>query len=351
MSRTLYRAVVVMAASLALTLAACGSDDSNAAGTTAQDTSQAPATTGASTSTAAPGTTAAAAPAKPLRIGFLPPTLAIPAFQGLWHGLEGYGGGRYGDTVVAVEANNDPAQQVQTIQQWTDLKQVDAIWVIPVAGEAIAPALQDATKAGIVVIAAGFPADFGFDGPMPGITFSAIDNVKFGKGIGDMMAECVNKRLGGKSSVIYVGPANPSVTTDNVNSSSHAALAAGAPGAKIVQELLGAADQATTQQAIESALQANPDSDGFMSGDAEATMAGLNAYSGAGKTPTDICVVGNGGTDDQLAAVKTGDLYGTVAFDFQADLTQNVDTLHTMAADPTADGSQLTVPIKIIASS
>ena len=240
--------------------------------------------------------------------------------------------------------------QIQTIQQWTELGQVDAIWVIPVAGEAIAPALEDATAAGIVVIAGGFPSDFGFDGPMPGMSFSAISNVEFGKGIGDMMAACVNERLDGQADIIYVGPNVPSETTDNINESSHEALAAGAPDATIVQELIAGTDQAATQQMIESALQGNPDSNAFMAGDAEATMAGLNAYTGAGKDPSEICVVGSGGTEDQIASIDAGELYGTVAFDFEADLTQNVDQVHRMASDPSAEGPQLTVPIKIISS-
>ena len=289
-------------------------------------------------------------PAEPLRIGFLPPALEIPAFQGLWHGIEGYGGERYGDEVVAVDAKNDPTVQVQTIEQWVELDQVDAIWVIPVAGDAIAPAIEAATEAGVAVIAGGVPADYGFDGPMPGITFSVIDNVDFGKGIGDLMAACINERLDGEASLIYVGPSTPSESTTNINESSMEALAAGAPDAEIVQELVAGADMAATQQSVESALQGNPDSNGFMAGDAESTMAGLNAYSSAGNDPTEICIVGNGGTEDQIAAVEAGELYGVVAFDFVGDLAQNVDELHRLAADPTAEGQQLTVPISIIES-
>ena len=103
------------------------------------DTTAAPAATDATTDTSAP---AASGDAEPLRIGFLPPGLEIPAFQGLWHGLEGYGGGRYGDEVVAVDAKFDPTAQVQTIEQWVQLEQVDGIWIIPVVAEAIAPACR-----------------------------------------------------------------------------------------------------------------------------------------------------------------------------------------------------------------
>ncbi len=367
----------IIIASMALTLAAGGGDDDSAEPaeepaaetTVAEETAEESATettmaeeTGEESATettmaeetgeeSATETTAAeesAPDAEPLRIGFLPPTLGIDAFQGLWHGLEGAGGGMFGDTVQAIDANFDPAVQIQTIDQWVQLDEIDALWVIPVAAEALKPSLEAATDAGVVVIAGGKPADYGFEGEVPGITFSDIDNVAFGKGIGDLMAACVNDRLGGESDVIYVGPNSANESTTNINTSSQEALAEGAPDATIVQELVAASDLAGTQTMVETAIQGNPGTDGYMAGDAESTMAGLNAYTNAGMDATSICIVGNGGGDDQVAAVDAGELYGVVAFDFEGDLIQNLTELHTMAADPTAPGQLLTVPITVI---
>ncbi len=162
-----------------------------------------PQATDAATDASAP---AAAGEAEPLRIGFLPPGLEIPAFQGLWHGLEGYGGGRYGDEVVAVDAKFDPTVQVQTVEQWVELDQVDGIWIIPVAAEAVAPTLQAATDA-------GHRGDrrrrsrptTGSTPRPPGMTFANIDNAEFGVGIGEMMADCVDERLGGEGQLLYIG--------------------------------------------------------------------------------------------------------------------------------------------------
>ena len=370
--RTTHRAVATFALT-ALALAACGSDDDSTESTdTAAEASGAPAATDASDTTEATADTteattdatdapaatdaatdasapAATGDAEPLRIGFLPPGLEIPAFQGLWHGLEGYGGGRYGDEVVAVDAKFDPTVQVQTVEQWVELDQVDGIWIIPVAAEAVAPSLQAATDSGIVVIAGGVPSDYGFDAPPAGMTFTNIDNAEFGVGIGEMMADCVDERLGGEGQLLYIGSGQGSLSTDDINTSSKATLAEQAPGAEIVQELVAIPnDVAGTQGVIESALQANPDAVGLMAGDAESTMAALNVFTAAGKSGQDICIVGNGGTDDQIAAVDAGDLYGVIAFDFEADLMQNVDELHALAQDPTAEGQVLTIPIKRI---
>lgn len=332
-SKARTRVLAAMAAVAALTLAACGSSSTPSGSTS-------PSSSSSGSQSASP---------KPLRIGFLPPTMGVPAFKGLADGMTAAGKAT-GDTVVTAEAKFDPATQIQTVQQWVRLGQVDAIWIIPVAAKAVAPSLKEATDKGIVVLGGGVPADYGFDSIPPGMSFSAIDQVAFGKGIGDLMAACVNKRLSGKSQVIYVGPNQAAQSTTDINNASKSALAAGAPGATIVQELVAKSDLASDQVLIASALQAHPDSDGFMAGDAESTLAGLNAYTAAGKDATKICIVGNGGTDAQVAAVKSGKVYGVVAFDFIGDLGQNMQQLHSMAADPKAPGTQLTVPIKTIDS-
>ncbi len=181
------------------------------------------------------------------------------------------------------------------------------------------------------------------------MSFANIDNDEFGVGIGEMMADCVDERLGGEGQLLYIGSGEGSISVEDINESSKATLAEQAPGAEIVQELVAIPnDVAGTQSVIESALQANPDVVGLMAGDAESTMAALNVFTAAGMNGQDICIVGNGGTEDQIAAVEAGDVFGVVAFDFEADLVQNVDMLHAMAQDPTAPGQVLTIPISRI---
>jgi ABC-type sugar transport system substrate-binding protein len=145
---------------------------------------------------------------------------------------------------------------------------------------------------------------------------------------------------------LYVGGGEGSISVDDTNEAALATLAEHAPGAEIAQELLAIPnDVAGTQGVIESALQANPDANGLMAGDPEAAIPALNVFTAAGKSGQDICIVGNGGSEDQVSAVESGDLFGVVAFDFETDLMQNVDELHALAQDPTADGQVLTIPI------
>src|SRR4051794_18986446 len=107
---------------------------------------------------------------KALRIGFSPFTLQVPALKGLADGLTAVAKGQ-GDEVVTADPKGDPSTQLQQIQQWVQLGQVDAIWVIPVAGETIVSALKEAQSKGIVIVASGKPSDYGFTDSEPGITF------------------------------------------------------------------------------------------------------------------------------------------------------------------------------------
>ncbi|HWS57933.1 MAG TPA: sugar ABC transporter substrate-binding protein [Actinotalea sp.] len=283
---------------------------------------------------------------QPLRIGFIPPTMSVPAFQGLAAGLEG-AGAQYGDTVVTAEANFDPVTQLQAIEQWVQLGQIDALWVIPVSAEAIAAVVAQAQAAGIVVIAGGLPQDYGMQDGEPGITFSNVDNAAYGEGIGQLMASCVDERFDGAAEVLWVANYQVQEGAGIINESAVSTFTELSPGSSIVQELVAEEERAASQTMIQTALQANPDADGLFTGDAEATMAAVNAFTNAGSDPSALCIVGNGGTEEQVAAIEAGTLYGTVSFDFEGDLMQNLTELHTLAADPTAPGQSLTTPISL----
>lgn len=333
MSRTFSRpfAAAAFAVAAALTLAACGG-------------SAEPAPTGAEPSAPAESATAES---QALRIGFIPPTMSVPAFQGLAAGMEAIGE-QFGDTVVTAEANFDPTTQLQTIQQWVKLGQIDALWVIPVSAETITAAITEALDKGIVVIAGGLPEDYGMAEGTPGITFSNVDNGVYGAGIGELMAACVDERLGGSAEVLWVANYQVQEGGSIINESALAAFAEGSPDSTIAQELIAKEERAASQTLISTALQAHPDVQGVFTGDAESTMAAVNALTAAGKDLTQLCVVGNGGTDEQKEAIDAGTLFGTVSFDFMGDTAQNMELLHGMAADPTAPGKKVVTPISQI---
>ena len=103
---------MAVAVAAAATLTACGSS-------------------GGSTGDTATGT-ASGAGQETLKIGFSPFCLQPPALMGLADGLTAVAKGQ-GDTVLTADPKGDPSTQLQQMQQWIQLGQVDAIWVIPAA--------------------------------------------------------------------------------------------------------------------------------------------------------------------------------------------------------------------------
>ena len=280
-----------------------------------------------------------------LRIGFSPFSMQIPAFIGLAEGLT-HAAEESGDTVITADAKGDPSTQLQQIQQWVELDQVDAIWVIPQAADAITSAIEDALAKGIVVVASGVPEDYGMEEGAAGISFSNVDNVAYGTQIGDLTAQCITERLDGKAEIIFLQSPSGAQSTAEINDSIKAAVADGAPDAEFVNEQ-DAADRLGSAQIVSSALQAAPNANAIIATDDESSLGALDALKAAGKDPSELCVVGAGGNEEAVAAVDSGELYAEVAFDFVGDLGQNLGELHTLAADPSAPGQQLTIPIQV----
>lgn len=284
--------------------------------------------------------------AKALRIGFSPFTLQVPALKGLADGLTAAGKAA-GDTVLTADPKTDPNTQLQQLQQWVQLGQVDAIWVIPVAAKTLTPVLQQATQKGVVVIASGTPADYGLSGMQPGITFTNVDNSAFGTKLGSLTAQCITERVGGKGQVIFLQSPTGQQSTQAINDGFAGALTSGASASKIVNKE-DAKDRLGSQQIVSSALQGAPDANTLVGTDDESTLGGLAAFTSAGKDPSKTCIIGAGGGAEAQQAVKDGKVYADVAFDFQADLAQNLTQLHKLAADPSAKGAQLVTPIQVI---
>ena len=280
-----------------------------------------------------------------LRIGFSPFSMQIPAFIGLAEGLT-HAAEESGDTVITADAKGDPSTQLQQIQQWVELDQVDAIWVIPQAADAITSAIEDALAKGIVVVASGVPEDYGMEEGAAGISFSNVDNVAYGTQIGDLTAQCITERLDGKAEIIFLQSPSGAQSTAEINDSIKAAVADGAPDAEFVNEQ-DAADRLGSAQIVSSALQAAPNANAVIATDDESSLGALDAFKAAGKNPAEFCLVGAGGNEEAVAAVDSGELYAEVAFDFVGDLGQNLGELHTLAADPSAPGQQLTIPIQV----
>jgi ABC-type sugar transport system substrate-binding protein len=318
-------AVAAVAAGSLTLLAACGSDGTQ------------PATGAGSATSAASGSTTKT-------IAFSPLALKIPAMKGLSEGVKGYGASK-GYEVLVQDPNLDPQKQVTDLQSVVETGRVAGAWVIAVQPSSLSALVKTAQAKKVPLILNGVPADYGLAGLEPLVSFSTIDYTAQGKAIGEELGTCINSKLGGTAEVLFEENSPGTAGKEPLETAAKAALAATAPGAKIVTSVV-VTDRAKAQTDVGNALQGNPKVTAVLGNNDEGALGALGAFAAAGKKLT--CVTEAGGNDEVLAAVKSGKIYASVALQFQDDMAQSFDTLLKMIADPASPGVQLTVPQKII---
>jgi ABC-type sugar transport system substrate-binding protein len=321
------RAISALAVGVApLVLVACGSSNNDAS----SDNSS--------------STTSAAGSSLPKTIVFSPLSLQPPALKGLADGIQAYAPSQGWDVIVQ-DPNFDATTQVQQLSEVIESGRAGAAWVIANDPASFGDMLKTAQSKGVPILVNGKPEEYGYDGAQPGITFDYIDYDAAGKALGEQLGQCINEKAGGKGEVFFGESAPGQAGKAEFEKAAKDALAATAPGASIVQEIV-VKDRASGQTDIGNALQGHPNVVGIMSSTDESALGAQGAFDAAGKTLT--CNVDFGGNDEVLADVKAGTIYASVALQFQDDMTQSFDTLVKMQADPTAAGPILTVPQKII---
>jgi ABC-type sugar transport system substrate-binding protein len=280
----------------------------------------------------------------PKTLVFSPLSLAPPALKGLSEGVKKYASSKGWDVIVQ-DPNFDPTKQTQQLNEVISSGRAGAAWVIAVAPKSMGQLIKTAQAKGVPILVNGEPAEYGYTGSQPGITFDYIDYAAGGTALGEQLGKCVNAKLGGTAKVLSAASAEGTAGKQAFDTAAAKALTATAPGATIVQTVI-AKDRAQAQTDIGNALQGHPDLAGVMAANDEGALGGLGAFSAAGKKLP--CVSDFGGNDEVLKNVSGGKIYASVALQFDADMTQSFDTLVRMQADPKANGLVLQVPQKII---
>ena len=101
-----------------------------------------------------------------------------------------------------IDGNNDPAAQVNAVETLTQQK-VDGIIMVAIDVKGILPALQDAAKSGVKVVA----VDAKVEDPSVK-AFIGVDNAKAGVDFGDFVGKYVSEKLGGKAKIGIIGALN-----------------------------------------------------------------------------------------------------------------------------------------------
>ena len=179
----------------------------------------------------------------------------VPWFNFLNEGLV-EGGKKFGiQTSMVGPVNVDPAQQVRLVEDQI-AKKVDVLGLVPLDVKVLAPVLQRAQQAGIIVITQEGPNQDGRTWDV-----ELLDSVVFGQ----MQMKALAKDMGGKGEyVIYVG----TLTTPLHNKWADAAIAyqlKNYPNMKLATSRFPGADEIdTSEQVTREVLQAYPNVRGIL---------------------------------------------------------------------------------------
>ncbi|SLN60231.1 D-ribose-binding periplasmic protein precursor [Aquimixticola soesokkakensis] len=283
----------------------------------------------------------AADPAK--SIAFSPIALDIPAMQGLSGAVEHFAQDA-GIGFVSLDPKFDPGQQAQQLSQVIETGKVQGAWSIVIRAAALRGVVKTAIDKNVALVVSGRPADYGLDGPQPGIAFSDINYEDYGASLADQLAQCITEKLDGSAQVLFFGDSSGTKAAELTDNAAKAALASGAPQASIVATAISL-ERLESQQKAAQMLQSKPDATAVYAANDENAMGAITAFRAAGKDLP--CVVSGGGGAEALEAVSSGDLYAVAGFDFEGDAHQNFETLVSMMEDPTTAGPILEIPIKV----
>lgn len=199
--------------------------------------------------------------------------------------------------LVVVDAGDDVVKQTSDIEDLIS-KKIKVLIVNPVDSEAIAPAVSDAKKAGIPVIAV--------DRAVIGESVTcqiASDNVAGAKMAGEYLLALV----GENAEVAELQGVNGASATIDRGKGFHQAVDG---KLNVVASLTANFNRVEGLSVAENILQGNPELKGIFAHNDEMALGALEAATASGKQ---IVIVGFDATDDALAAVKDGTLAATVA--------------------------------------
>lgn len=138
---------------------------------------------------------------KPLKIGLVQINLQAKFFNDINAGAQAAAKKANIDLQI-INANNDPTAQVNAIETLTQRK-VDGIIIVAIDVKGVVPALQEAAKAGINVVA----VDAEIKDPSVK-SFIGVDNARAAAVFGAFVSSYVTKSMGGKANLGTVGALN-----------------------------------------------------------------------------------------------------------------------------------------------
>ncbi|MFI6736004.1 D-ribose ABC transporter substrate-binding protein [Nonomuraea sp. NPDC050451] len=234
-----------------------------------------------------------------IKIGLSVSTLNNPYFVQFRDGAQAEAK-KLGATLTVTDAQNDPSQQVNQVQNFTS-QNMKAIIINPVDSDAAAPAVKAADRAAIPVIA----ADRGVNGADV-VQTVASDNVAGGRAAAQELA-----RLLGEKGNVAVLQGVPGTSASRDRGRGFAEGIAAYPNIKVVARQPADFDRTKGLDVMANLIQSHPGLAGVFAENDEMALGAIKALdSRAGQQ---VKVVGFDGTPDAIKAVRAGTLSATVA--------------------------------------
>lgn len=206
--------------------------------------------------------------------------------------------GEMGYELIVLDSQNDPAKELANVEDLI-VRGVKAVLINPTDSDAVSNAIRLINRADIPVLTLDRGASHG-----KVASHIASDNVAGGKMAGDYMAE----KLGKGAKVIQLeGLPGTSAARDR---GAGFAEAVKANGFNVLASQPADFDRTKGLNVMENLLANYGDVQGVFAQNDEMALGAIRALQAAGKK---VVVVGFDGTDDGVAAVKRGDMAGTIA--------------------------------------
>jgi ribose transport system substrate-binding protein len=213
-----------------------------------------------------------------------------------------------GASVTVFDAANDPKKQLSQLQTAITSKQYDGIIVQPIFGPQLIPTIKTAIKNGIKVV--NIDQILGTNPgtaapPVPGLSGNVVFiQTDIGKKQGQLVADACAKLQANPCKVGYLYSVKVSSLDTAIRKGFNQATAG--HGVKVVAQGETFYNPANALKASQTMLQSQPDLDLIVGADQGATGA-QQALNGK-----DVTLVGYGGGEVGLKAVRSGAWYGTV---------------------------------------
>src|ERR1700730_858258 len=156
-----------------------------------------------------------------------------------------------GVSLQVIDGNNDPTAQVNAVETLTQQK-VDGIIMVAIDVKGIVPALQEAAKNGVKVVA----VDAKVQDPSVK-SFIGVDNAKAGADFGDFVGKYITENLGGKAKIGIIGALNSFIQNQRKDSFIEAVKKV--PGVTIGNTVDGQNVQERALAASENLVTSSPD--------------------------------------------------------------------------------------------